>query len=187
MYDIDYRNTKSTRLRQPIYVAWHVEDFHEIYVHHVGKTRGRRANRFRYGIQVYGMNTINTINRTRGRHDADKKKKKKKLNYGNRYVRSRHLTLSGPQSRFGDKVLEIWAVCPQNGTAVLKGLIPGYRRLNLFFSICIDSHPINRTTSVPFWGTKPLEFHVARPQKRGSSPKGSTRSIPFIIENHRVL
>ena len=27
-----------------------------------------------------------------------------------------------PQSRFGDKLLEIWQVCPQNGTAVLKGL-----------------------------------------------------------------
>ena len=27
-----------------------------------------------------------------------------------------------PQSRFGDKLLEIRVVCPQNGTAVLKGL-----------------------------------------------------------------
>ena len=31
-------------------------------------------------------------------------------------------TLLGPQSRFGDKLLGIWVVCPQNGTAVLKGL-----------------------------------------------------------------
>ena len=31
-------------------------------------------------------------------------------------------TLLGPQSRFGDKLLQIWVVCPQNGTAVLKGL-----------------------------------------------------------------
>ena len=29
-----------------------------------------------------------------------------------------------PQSRFGDKLLEIWLVCPLNGTAVLKGLMP---------------------------------------------------------------
>ena len=31
------------------------------------------------------------------------------------------LTLSEPQSRFGDKLLEISLVCPQNVTAVLKG------------------------------------------------------------------
>ena len=29
------------------------------------------------------------------------------------------LTLSGPQSRFGDKLLETGLLCPQNGTAVL--------------------------------------------------------------------
>ena len=33
-----------------------------------------------------------------------------------------HLTLLGLQSRYGDKLLWIWVVCPQNGTAVLKGL-----------------------------------------------------------------
>ena len=32
------------------------------------------------------------------------------------------LTLLGPQSRFGDKLLRIWLVCPKNETAVLKGL-----------------------------------------------------------------
>ena len=32
------------------------------------------------------------------------------------------LNLLEPQSRFGDKLLIIWVVCPQNGTAVLKGL-----------------------------------------------------------------
>ena len=32
------------------------------------------------------------------------------------------LTPLGPQSRFGDKLLEIGVVCPQNGTAVLNGL-----------------------------------------------------------------
>ena len=32
------------------------------------------------------------------------------------------LTLLGPQSRFGDKLLRIWVIYPQNGTAVLKGL-----------------------------------------------------------------
>ena len=32
------------------------------------------------------------------------------------------LTLSEPQSRFGDKPLKYQVVCPQNGTAVLKGL-----------------------------------------------------------------
>ena len=34
----------------------------------------------------------------------------------------RLLTPLEPQSRFGDKLLEIWVFCPQNGTAVLKGL-----------------------------------------------------------------
>ena len=37
-------------------------------------------------------------------------------------VRADYLTPLEPQSRLGDKLLEIWAVCPQNGTAVLKGL-----------------------------------------------------------------
>ena len=32
------------------------------------------------------------------------------------------LTLLEPQSRFGDKLLEIWVDCPPNETAVLKGL-----------------------------------------------------------------
>ena len=31
------------------------------------------------------------------------------------------LTLLEPQSAFGDKLLKFQAVCPQNGTAVLKG------------------------------------------------------------------
>ena len=31
-----------------------------------------------------------------------------------------YLTPLEPQSRFGDKLLKIWVVCPQNGTAVLK-------------------------------------------------------------------
>ena len=36
------------------------------------------------------------------------------------------LALSGPQSRFGgDKSLYFQAICPQNGTAVLKGVKPG--------------------------------------------------------------
>ena len=33
------------------------------------------------------------------------------------------LTLLEPQSRFGDKPVNFQLVCPQNGTAVLKGLI----------------------------------------------------------------
>ena len=40
-------------------------------------------------------------------------------------------TLLGPQSRFGDKPLEILLGCPQNETAVLKGLI-----LLLLFAYC---------------------------------------------------
>ena len=32
------------------------------------------------------------------------------------------LTLLEPQSRFGDKLVKFRIVCPQNGTAVLKGL-----------------------------------------------------------------
>ena len=37
------------------------------------------------------------------------------------YRRS-YLTLLGPQPRFGGILLTIWVVCPQNGTAALKGL-----------------------------------------------------------------
>ena len=36
---------------------------------------------------------------------------------------SSSLTLLGPQFRFGDKSLGVRLVCPQIGTAVLKGLI----------------------------------------------------------------
>ena len=35
------------------------------------------------------------------------------------------LTPLEPQSRFGGKLLEIRVVCPQHGTAVLKGLNEG--------------------------------------------------------------
>ena len=37
-------------------------------------------------------------------------------------VRRGGLTHLGPQPRFGDKLLEASVVCPQNGTAALKGL-----------------------------------------------------------------
>ena len=37
-------------------------------------------------------------------------------------LRTKLLTRLEPQSRFGDKALEICLVCPHNGTAVLKGL-----------------------------------------------------------------
>ena len=40
---------------------------------------------------------------------------------GQPYKPVRNLILLGPQSRFGDKILVIRMVCPQNGTAVLKG------------------------------------------------------------------
>ena len=33
------------------------------------------------------------------------------------------LTPLGPQSRLGDKILEIWLVCPQNGAAVLRSCL----------------------------------------------------------------
>ena len=36
--------------------------------------------------------------------------------------RQSYLTLLEPQSRIGDKPLNFHVVCPQNGTAVLKGL-----------------------------------------------------------------
>ena len=36
------------------------------------------------------------------------------------------LTLLEPQSRFGDKPVKFQVVCPQNGTAVLKGLCGEY-------------------------------------------------------------
>ena len=37
------------------------------------------------------------------------------------------LTLLEPQSRFGDKPVKLEVICPQNGTAVLKGLTPQVR------------------------------------------------------------
>ena len=64
------------------------------------------------------------------------------------WARTRLLILVGPQSRFGDKLLEIWVVCPQNRTAVLKGLIlyqvPG--SIYLQFIVCSD-HIKCRATS----------------------------------------
>ena len=43
------------------------------------------------------------------------------------YCPESRLAPLGPQSRFGDKLLEMCMVCPQNGTPVLKGL--GYARV----------------------------------------------------------
>ena len=60
------------------------------------------------------------------------------------------LTPLEPQSRFGDKLLENWVVCPPNGTAVLKGL----------------KNPNTSSTFVgqqPCLGEKQLGFWVARP------------------------
>ena len=49
-----------------------------------------------------------------------------------------------PQSRFGDKVLEIRADCPQNGTAVLKGLRERQHH-HPIGSVSIDlTHPVHR-------------------------------------------
>ena len=52
-----------------------------------------------------------------------KKKTVHPVYYMRRKCPPRCLTPLGPQSRFGDKLLGLWMVCPQNGTAVLKGLI----------------------------------------------------------------
>ena len=49
-----------------------------------------------------------------------------------------NLTLLEPQSRFVDKPVKFQIVCPQNGTAVLKGLKP------------LASNPLS--TAVPFGG-----------------------------------
>ena len=62
-----------------------------------------------------------------------------------------NLTISGPQSRFGDKLLKFSMVCPQNGIAVLKGLntitaIP--RRLGKYD----DSNDNNASTKSDYWG-----------------------------------
>ena len=49
-----------------------------------------------------------------------------------------------PQSRFGDKLLKIRVVCPQNGTAVLQGLRTTACTTVLFFlctRICFLFHP----------------------------------------------
>ena len=42
--------------------------------------------------------------------------------FARRQRRRPMLTLLEPQSRFGDKAVRFQAVCPQNGTAVLRGL-----------------------------------------------------------------
>ena len=47
------------------------------------------------------------------------------------------LTLSEPQSRFGDKPVKYKVDCPQNGTAVLKGLIPP-RLISLIHRMCMS-------------------------------------------------
>ena len=46
------------------------------------------------------------------------------------------LTLLEPQSRFGDKPLKFQVVCPQNETAVLKGLSPLWKQQEVFKSFC---------------------------------------------------
>ena len=51
------------------------------------------------------------------------------------------LTPLEPQSRFGGKPLKLQVVCPQNGTAVLKGL--SLNRLCVFVNVAINS-PVRR-------------------------------------------
>ena len=50
------------------------------------------------------------------------------------------LTLLEPQSRFGDKAVKFQVVCPQNGTAVLKGSSP---------LLCPQPLPLSRFTELP--------------------------------------
>ena len=75
-------------------------------------------------------------------------------------ARPRSLTPLGPQSRFGDKPFKFQVVCPQNGTAVLKGLGLQSR-----------------------YGDKALEFYEICPQNGGCGPK---RIIPknYLPQNN---
>ena len=57
--------------------------------------------------------------REKGRHLCVQKIAEGKISV---YARC-ELILFGPQSRFGDKRLRIWLVCPHNGSAVLKGKV----------------------------------------------------------------
>ena len=57
------------------------------------------------------------------------------------------LTLLEPQSRCGDKRVKFQALCPQNGTAVLKGLSP--RRFWDDVEVCLQVQPFLFEGSIP--------------------------------------
>ena len=66
------------------------------------------------------------------------------------------LTLLQPQSRFGDKPLKFQVVCPQNGTAVLKGLTPQFSRSQFWVTeVCCYLKPLRLQ---PSFEDKPLKF-----------------------------
>ena len=64
------------------------------------------------------------------------------------------LTLLGPQSHLGGKSLGIWIVCPQIGTAVLKGLIP----------------IVGLVPCYPVWRLRPPFLNHAPPPERMRQP-----------------
>ena len=69
------------------------------------------------------------------------------------------LTLLEPQSRFGDKPLKFQVPCPQNGTAVLKGLSSAF--VCLFVCsfvcsfVCFSSSRLSQLLSSPFFFSLP--------------------------------
>ena len=68
------------------------------------------------------------------------------------------LTLLGPQSRFGGKLLELWVVCPQNGTAVLKGLSEQVEVPNGFHRGCAEDKMSRRY--IRRFNTDSMHWHV---------------------------
>ena len=79
-------------------------------------------------------------------------------------TRKTALTLLEPQSRFGDKSLKFQAVCPQNGTAVLKGVNP-------------------LATEVPIWRHNTLIPRGLPPKRDCSTKRANPDCSPVLGTN----
>ena len=89
-----------------------------------------------------------------------------------------------PQSRFGDKPLKFQVVCPENGTAILKGLKRNTKEMKLLV-VGWTRHPIRPFRSaVPFWGQM-LQRYTTDKEGRGSRKEG--RGSRFVGEVEEEL
>ena len=117
----------------------------------------KRTNRRDSYIQIQEQKAIKT-------HEKKKKKTNAKyVKHQNAPTRTKHSTIIEvhpefsegphsaplePRSRFGGKLLENWLVCPQNGTAVLKGVKERHTSSENWRQLIFNLHPDEQSSPI---------------------------------------